>query len=484
MSVTWGQLFGETATFGVRLELSDDPDRGLGATSVEAASWGSIELHLRDKNVCAHYDGEALARAVHWYLWPLAAWVRARWTPLLHEEHLVVPAEDALESVRLVRSDVELDALSEWWQRHHLWAASDGGLFPELTIRRLGDDIEFTWGDGASQPGRPDDYRFVESGGRELVDVSVVAGVLTAAFSALTSELARRVEIDEVHALRDAWRDLPRQDLRRDAVAWSVGEEFEKPELVLDLASALPPDRAFIIRRRPPVLALFASASPTLEPGDVEMMLASFGSLDGAESRELAEISRRHTQPDDLSWRSTRELAANVADRHTSFAGPPFDIDGLVASLGVRTTEVTLADRGIGAATLSDGVHSPIVAINTSYRGYSPLTRRFNIAHELGHLLMDRGEARELGITSGPWAPAHVERRARVFAAALLIGQVSLAEAVGGEPALDADAVTRLAERFAVPWTAMLGQLRWDRHLTWAEHDALREDWTSSEAIR
>lgn len=96
MSTTWGRLFGNTATFALRLELMDDPDHGAGATPFESASWGAFEIHVNGRNLCTHYDGGALSGAVNWYLSPLASWFRAEWTPLLHEERLPVPAIDGL----------------------------------------------------------------------------------------------------------------------------------------------------------------------------------------------------------------------------------------------------------------------------------------------------------------------------------------------------------------------------------------------------
>ena len=56
--------------------------------------------------------------------------------------------------------------------------------------------------------------------------------------------------------------------------------------------------------------------------------------------------------------------------------------------------------------------------------------RRFTLAHELCHLLVDRDKGARLAIVSGPWAPLDVERRANAFAAALLMPEAAVAKAV------------------------------------------------------
>lgn len=476
MSTTWGRLFGNTATFALRLELMDDPDHGAGATPFESASWGAFEIHVNGRNLCTHYDGGALSGAVNWYLSPLASWFRAEWTPLLHEERLPVPAIDGLMSIAATGpSDAEQEAMSDWWTRHHLWAAADGGLFPELTLRRLGDDIEFAWGDGSAQPGRPDGYRFVESGGRDVVPIGPVAEVLGSAFCALTDEVARRVPVAAAGSLRDAWTDLGSQDLRSDSIRWSVGKQlWEQPRVASSLTKR-ERERHALLTRRAPLVALFASASPTLDEHDVEQLLDAVNGDRLPEDVRLRAISRPITEVDPR-WERTRAIAWSVAEEFSSWAGPPFQIEGLIGELGIVVRDVSLHDPGIGAVSLADGVGAPVIAINTAYRNRSDRTRRFDLAHEFGHLLMDRNDARELGITSGPWGPYRVEQRARAFAAALLIGFDPLNEAVRYEALLDGDAISRLTERFAVPWTAMLGQLRFDGHLTWAEHDTLLGD--------
>jgi hypothetical protein len=52
-----------------------------------------------------------------------------------------------------------------------------GGLFPDVVIRRLRDEVEFSWGE-AAQAGAPDGFRFLHGQGATRVTPDAVAGPL------------------------------------------------------------------------------------------------------------------------------------------------------------------------------------------------------------------------------------------------------------------------------------------------------------------
>src|SRR5439155_10894386 len=84
--------------------------------------------------------------------------------------------------------------------------------------------------------------------------------------------------------------------------------------------------------------------------------------------------------------------------------------------------DVPLRDRGIRAVSVAGPQHRPSVLLNPGHATYaSGAGRRFTLAHELCHLLFDRGYGARLAIASGPWAPRDIEQRANAFAAMLLM---------------------------------------------------------------
>jgi Zn-dependent peptidase ImmA (M78 family) len=91
-------------------------------------------------------------------------------------------------------------------------------------------------------------------------------------------------------------------------------------------------------------------------------------------------------------------------------------------ALGIGCDDVKLDDRDTRAVSILGPGPRPAVFINVNFRwGHSERIRRTSLAHELCHLLVDRGRAVRLAVMSGPWAPLDLERRARAFAAALLL---------------------------------------------------------------
>ena len=55
-------LAGDTRRFAIRLAFGPDPDEGRGADRDMSLSWGSFQLWVEGRNLCAHMEqGERLA---------------------------------------------------------------------------------------------------------------------------------------------------------------------------------------------------------------------------------------------------------------------------------------------------------------------------------------------------------------------------------------------------------------------------------------
>ena len=166
MPIRWEKLAGDTDKFAVKMAFASDPDDGRGIDPDAAISWGGIQLWVKSQNLCAHQeDGERLD-SVHWYLLPLVEWLVQHWS-FLHEEH--PPAGGAEDTARAsLQPAIELKkarlhprdgARHGWWRRHALRAAREGGLFPDVVLRRAGSEIEISWGNSRIQ-GMPRHFSF------------------------------------------------------------------------------------------------------------------------------------------------------------------------------------------------------------------------------------------------------------------------------------------------------------------------------------
>jgi Zn-dependent peptidase ImmA (M78 family) len=98
------------------------------------------------------------------------------------------------------------------------------------------------------------------------------------------------------------------------------------------------------------------------------------------------------------------------------------DVEGHLAAFGVSVDDLAMEDEEIGGVAIARHDRSPLILLNTlDPRNRYPSGRRFSLAHELCHLLYDRRAGAELALISGPWAPIELEKRAKAFAAMLLM---------------------------------------------------------------
>ena len=191
MAVLWEKLAGDTRRFAVRLAFGPDPHEGRGADGDLSLSWGSFQLWVEGRNLCAHVEEAERTDSVHWYLLPLMEWFARNWNPLFHEERL--PTRNAgstawrsLRNTQFPPLAIEADeALADqwesswqsWWHCHALRSASDGGLFPDVIFRRWRDRVEISWGI-ARGAGTPAGFDFLEQAGESRLEPEAVTAPL------------------------------------------------------------------------------------------------------------------------------------------------------------------------------------------------------------------------------------------------------------------------------------------------------------------
>jgi hypothetical protein len=126
------------------------------------------------RRVCAHLEEGERVDSTHWYLLPFLEWLASNRNPLLHDERPPVQnmADSAWESLQQTR--IPPPAIEEWrndaaaweetwhawWMRHSIRAPREGGLFPDIVLRRWRDQVEISWG-GVSGVEAPEHYQFL-----------------------------------------------------------------------------------------------------------------------------------------------------------------------------------------------------------------------------------------------------------------------------------------------------------------------------------
>ncbi len=89
---------------------------------------------------------------------------------------------------------------------------------------------------------------------------------------------------------------------------------------------------------------------------------------------------------------------------------------------GAQLLYASLGSQGPAGVTFADALRAPSIVLNLDGRNRNPAVRRFSLAHEILHLLLDWQNAEPLAIVSGFFTESGLdrERRANAFAVRLL----------------------------------------------------------------
>jgi hypothetical protein len=239
----WEMQAGDPTAFAFRLAFLPNPhgedDR---ATPEERESWGAFAMWANGENLCAHIEQGEILDSAHWYMLPLIEWVVDNWDPLLHEERLPlvntgISAAESLSrtrfpplSLKAVDEFAWMDAWSAWWNRHCLRSGREGGLFPDLYIRRYRDRLELSTG---AEPihGIPDEYVFFTPNRSYQVEPAETAETLFGVLDAASRELQRRAPRSQrLEQLRLRLANLASPERETIRMAWlaGLGDEFGK----------------------------------------------------------------------------------------------------------------------------------------------------------------------------------------------------------------------------------------------------------------
>ena len=500
MGTRWERLAGDTSEFALRLAFAPDPDDGQAAEPEVSMSWGSFQLWVEGRNLCAHQEDGERTESVHWFLLPLMEWFAENWNPLLHEERLPRNEGDtawaSLLATRFppwaITDNPQLasrweSAWQKWWQRHAIRAASEGGLFPDVVLRRVRDRVEISWGQTRVE-GMPGHFDFSESErGYSRLEPQRVAGplhdVLVSAGEYLKSlspesrrlrKLHRRIlavkSVEEHRERRLMWLAGLGTDEKTVRAGWRrVKGHFAGYAESARRAILEPLESPLVVTGSCHASLMFGSVSPSIGKRDVVELARLMVDLHAPRGGRSAIDEARRTVPLEeaagLPWYQGYELAESFHDcLEPEFAeGESVDIEGIIEKQGVTVVDRQLSDETIRGVVFDGERHRPGILINSRNGANAhPFGRRFTLAHELCHLLFDRDVGAHLAIASGPWAPHDVERRANAFAAMFLMPNQLVQRAISAlTVSLETrDAVLSVANRLRTSFESTLWHLK------------------------
>lgn len=496
MSVQREFLSGDTDRFAFKIAFQHDPNNAEAATPEHAVSWGSFQIWVDGQNLCAHLEEGETLESVHWYMLPLLEWLVTNWDFLLHEERLSVQNARADAWSSLVVTSFPPPGITEdrseqwaiewyaWWARHCLVACREGGLYPDVCIRRWQELIEVSWGQ-SRMAGKPDHYRFLAGRGYTRCDPREVAqalyDVIRQATDYLLSQMPASARLQELQRAVQSLQ-IARTETRLALLAGLGADIGQAKQRWQQVRSRFPTDASaeiveaiFGIAETDLVIAescqaalMFGSVAPTIDADDASVLLEKLVALYEREGGTPALHRLVHEEPlessEERAWEQGYGLAEelldalSLPDQHSDW----IDIERLYQDLEIRVEDITLHDTDIRAVAIAGPHHLPATLINVKHATTQwPSGRRFTLAHELCHILFDRGYGAKLALASGSWAPRDIERRANAFAAMLLMPPQLIARAVQSlaMPLESPEGNTAVARRLRTSFTATLEHL-------------------------
>ena len=511
---TWEMKAGDPAAFCFRVAFVPNPD-GVDdlASADERDSWGNFTIWAGSENLCAHVEQGEELQATHWYMLPLLEWLVENWDPLLHEERLplrnvgTTAAESLAKSrqppvsLKQVNEFDWLDSWSEWWNRHSIRAAREGGLFPDIYLRRYRDRLEISTG-AESLPGIPNDFRFLTPNRSYQADLVQSANAMYQVLSAATEELRRRLPDSSrvaVLAGKIAELRLPSRESARIAWLAGLGERYQEAASTVKgiLGTVDNRIRQAIIDTRPAnslvvvgsayARLLYGAVSPTTGLEDVVTLTTQIVDNYVIDATSWLSEFDLPLNVEDSAQLSPGEQGSRLGEKASELLAPNsedwIDVLAILDAMGAKVTDIELSDTDLRAVSLFGPTQRPHILINSKTRWAQSLgARRFTLAHELCHLILDREYGDELAIASGPWAPAAIEQRANAFAAAFLMPTWLLREKLASADAPVDNLVTiqAMSARLRVSVSSFIDRLYNLGELTPDERFQLRPLWPQS----
>jgi len=446
--------FGSPELFEIAARWTGDAEPRERLPLEDGWSTGDLQITVGNQILTARQFGGEQRTYVSWYLSPLMDWLIRQWTWLLHEEAYAwaeqsdAPAATAVFAA-LGRSIAGLDDaereeyknIQSWWMRHALRAADSSALYPDVCFRRIGDEIEVSWG-GRQPIHAPEGFAFLLAPGYATFDVRAVAQPLWQ-FLDWGLHNAPTVGQNDLQILIDLrarfqrLKQTPLKELELKHLRGGLQRLFDVARAAFPLK-----ERSTLVNNVPAIASLdaavlmFGGLTPSIGERDAKR-LAEFLSKheSGSESQDLRQVVE--SRPLNLALAAYQEGYELAEDAREDFGIAADEImvnvRQVLHRLGVNVEEVALDTDTVRGIAVAGSGFSPAILINTtSIFNRSWEGRRFTMAHELCHILFDRSRAKKLSHVSGSWTSARVEKRANAFAAMFLASRRAVKRTFAG----------------------------------------------------
>lgn len=439
--------FGDPKLFEIAARWTSDKEPRQLLPQEGGWSTGDLRITVGHQVLTARrYNGKESGH-IAWYLAPLLDWLLSQWTSILHEEAFAWPEKGGAPAAWAVFAALgrciaspdkdeqdQYRAVQGWWMRHALRAADPSALYPDLCLRRLGDDIEISWA-GRQPVHAPEGFALTSPPGYALFAVAAVATPLWQflEWAMRTASGITEMDREAIDGMRERFIQLkqtPLKTLELKYLSDQVQALLRSARETVDLqnSSVLVPDVPAIAELDPAVL-MFGGLNPSIDTCDAVLLLQFLKNhQNNTEAEALAKLV------DDRGWNQMLppyEEGYDLAEEVREEIGIPVDerdvnVHQILHDLGITIEEVALDTDSVRGVALAGPGFSPAILVNKTHKyNQSSFGRRFTLAHELCHILFDRSRAKKLSHVSGPWTAPRTEKRANAFAAMFLASRTA-----------------------------------------------------------
>ena len=494
-----GKRFGSPATLELGIRWVDDPEPPEQRPAGYGWSMGQLTIRVAGVNVTATMHDGVQQPFVGWYLAPFLDWLATNWADLLHEERLPWPNPRGPSAATACNHALEEWTTADdrqgrqhygnaqgWYFRHGVRSAAAGGIFPDLFIRRVADDIELSWS-GRPMAFTQDGLAFESGSGHARLPAAETAQTIWQLLDWAVGHPPKspdqyRDHIEALKAKVESLRDIENPTLAQVYVHPAILKKAEEAFAAIErdlLEGGEAANDVPCVAELPPAVAMFGGVSPYLGIRDVECLrdhiVATQGGGDSAELGKL--VADRHGSTLGIPHRDAQRFADELLEDMPRPAGDFVDVRAMCSQLGIDVQEIELETDSIrGVAIAGEGFSPRIVVNQKHYFNQNESGQRFTVAHELCHVLFDRTRARRIAHVSGQWAAPGIEQRANAFAAYLLMPRPLVLKHLRDANRIEKGDVQQLADRLRVNHSALLPHMQ-NLGLIDVEHrDRLRDE--------
>lgn len=438
----------------------------------EQATWGQLCVRLGDDYLWGAKEGERVT-AVRWTWVDLLEHLADVWPWLVWEEgwpagprvsdprRFLADSQQWLGQLGAKEAAEQEDVLYEFRHRHDLALAIRGKILPPLWVVREGRNACVA---GPHQSA--------------LIPHDHVLMCLTNLGEEIVTRLGGLTDDRSVHAI-ESWKQRLEID-RMLAASISIGVTIDELAALSDgdVAATFEIDPTGSAADFEPneLLAAARMAVPSTDSSVVRTIIAAMRSVELRETSELDRLAQSAAvylsseaadgqKPALLGHELARWFRSELGIAQDELLEPA----SLLTKWNVYLGELALDDEGIEAIACWGKAHGPAVLVNGCGRhSRDEGGRRATLAHEICHILVDRGAALPLAEVFGGHVFRAVEQRAGAFAAELLmpgnIAGSAFQSTTAPRDVLESLVTQYGASREIIAWQAYNGGLgmKWD----------------------